>query len=144
MRSIVDPASDWYPASFPVIIYILYYNIGPRYKATRLYAKTNHISYRHFLFSFFCVSVVIYPWIQDYTNLSLWRSSEPYKLDPQNDNHYKGEIPATKYTDTSKCNDSSGIQLYYVSNQTSMLGIIIQGRLVLWTKIMCRLHFWLR
>ena len=35
--SFVDPASDWYSASVPVIIYVIHYNIGPRYNGTRLW-----------------------------------------------------------------------------------------------------------
>ena len=35
--SFVDPASDWYSASVPVIIYVISYNNGPRYNGTRLY-----------------------------------------------------------------------------------------------------------
>ena len=33
----VDPASDWYSASVPVIIYVIFYNIGAHYKGTRMY-----------------------------------------------------------------------------------------------------------
>ena len=33
----VDPASDWYSASVPVIIYAISYNIGPPYNGTWLY-----------------------------------------------------------------------------------------------------------
>ena len=33
----VDPASDWYSASVPVIIYEITYNIEPRYNNTQLY-----------------------------------------------------------------------------------------------------------
>ena len=32
----VDPASDWYSASVPVIIYEISYNIEPRYNGTHL------------------------------------------------------------------------------------------------------------
>ena len=35
--SFVDPASDWYSASVPVIIYVISYNIGLHYNGTRLY-----------------------------------------------------------------------------------------------------------
>ena len=35
--SYVYPASDWYSASVPVIIYVISYHIGPRYDSTRLY-----------------------------------------------------------------------------------------------------------
>ena len=34
--SFVDPASDWYSASVPVIINVTSYNIGPHYNGTRL------------------------------------------------------------------------------------------------------------
>ena len=34
--SYVDPASGWYSASVPVIIYVNSYNIEPRYNGTRL------------------------------------------------------------------------------------------------------------
>ena len=34
--SFVDPASDWYSVSFPVIIYVKCYNIGQRYNSTWL------------------------------------------------------------------------------------------------------------
>ena len=34
--SFVDPASSWYHALVPVIIYVISYNIGPRYNGTRL------------------------------------------------------------------------------------------------------------
>ena len=37
--SFVDPGSDWYSASVPVIIYVISYNIGPRYNGTRLYLR---------------------------------------------------------------------------------------------------------
>ena len=33
----VDPVSDWYSASAPVIIYVISYNSGSRYNSTRLY-----------------------------------------------------------------------------------------------------------
>ena len=33
----VDPASDWYSVTVPVIIYEISYNIGPRYNGTWLY-----------------------------------------------------------------------------------------------------------
>ena len=33
----MDPLSDWYSASVSVIIYVISYNIGPRYNGTRLY-----------------------------------------------------------------------------------------------------------
>ena len=33
----VDPASDWYSASIPVIINVMSYNIGPCYNGTQLY-----------------------------------------------------------------------------------------------------------
>ena len=36
--SFVDPASDWYFASLPVIIYVISYNIGPCHNGTRLYS----------------------------------------------------------------------------------------------------------
>ena len=36
-QSFVDPASDWYSASVPVIIHVISYNIGPRYNGTWLY-----------------------------------------------------------------------------------------------------------
>ena len=32
-----DPASDWYSASVPLVIYVISYNIGPPYNDTRLY-----------------------------------------------------------------------------------------------------------
>ena len=32
----VAPASEWYSASVPVIVYIISYNIGPRYNGTQL------------------------------------------------------------------------------------------------------------
>ena len=35
--SFLYQASDWYSASVPVIVYIIYYNIGSRYNGTRLY-----------------------------------------------------------------------------------------------------------
>ena len=35
--SFVNPAPDWYSASVLVIIYVISYNIGPRYNSTRLY-----------------------------------------------------------------------------------------------------------
>ena len=35
--SFVDPASDWYSVSVPVIIYVVFYNIGPNYNDTWLY-----------------------------------------------------------------------------------------------------------
>ena len=35
--SFVDPVSDWYSASVPVFIYVISYNIGPRYNGTQLY-----------------------------------------------------------------------------------------------------------
>ena len=35
--SFVDPASDRYFATVPVVIYAISYNIGPRYNGTRLY-----------------------------------------------------------------------------------------------------------
>ena len=34
--SLVEPASDWYSAPVPVIMYAIFYNIGPRYNGTRL------------------------------------------------------------------------------------------------------------
>ena len=40
--SFVDPASDWYSASVPVIIYVISYNFGPHDNDTRLY-HTHHI-----------------------------------------------------------------------------------------------------
>ena len=40
--SFVDPASDWYSTSIPLIIYVMSYNIGPRYNGTRLY-KIIHV-----------------------------------------------------------------------------------------------------
>ena len=39
--SFVDPASDWYSASLLVIKYLMSYDIGPRYNATRLYLVFN-------------------------------------------------------------------------------------------------------
>ena len=33
----VNPASDWYSASVPVIIYVIFYNIRQHYNITRLY-----------------------------------------------------------------------------------------------------------
>ena len=38
--SFVDPASGRYFAWVPVIIYVLFYNIEPRYNGTRLYLET--------------------------------------------------------------------------------------------------------
>ena len=38
--SFVDQASDWYPASVPLIIYITSYNIGMCYNGTRLYSTS--------------------------------------------------------------------------------------------------------
>ena len=35
--SLMDPASGWYSASVPVIIYVISYNIEPRYIGTRMY-----------------------------------------------------------------------------------------------------------
>ena len=35
--SFVDPASDWYSVSVPVIIDVISYNIGPSYNGTWLY-----------------------------------------------------------------------------------------------------------
>ena len=35
--SFVNPASDWYSALVPVIIYVISYNIGQRYNDTRLF-----------------------------------------------------------------------------------------------------------
>ena len=35
--SFLDPVSDWYSASVPVISYVIYYTIGPRYNGTRLH-----------------------------------------------------------------------------------------------------------
>ena len=34
---IVEPVSDWYSVSVPVIIYVISYNIGLRYNGTELY-----------------------------------------------------------------------------------------------------------
>ena len=42
--SFVDPASDWYSASVPVIIYVLSYNIGPRYNGIHLYLSMPNLS----------------------------------------------------------------------------------------------------
>ena len=33
----MDPASDWYSVLVPVIMYVISYNIGPRYNGTRMY-----------------------------------------------------------------------------------------------------------
>ena len=35
----MDPATDWYSVSVPLIIHIISYNIGPRYNGTRLYVE---------------------------------------------------------------------------------------------------------
>ena len=39
--SFVDPISDRCSATVPVIIYVISYNIGPRYNGTRLYSPRN-------------------------------------------------------------------------------------------------------
>ena len=41
--SFLNPASHWYCASVPVIIYVISYNFGLRYNGTRLYIKTIYI-----------------------------------------------------------------------------------------------------
>ena len=41
--SFEDPASDWYSASVPVIIYVICYNIGLCYNGTRLYKVLSHV-----------------------------------------------------------------------------------------------------
>ena len=50
--SSVDPASDWYSASVPAIIYAISYNIEPRYDGTRLY--------KEFLISVLNIDTVLY------------------------------------------------------------------------------------
>ena len=42
-KSFVDSASDWYSASVSVIIYVIYYNIGPHYKGNWLYFVTSKL-----------------------------------------------------------------------------------------------------
>ena len=39
--SFVDPAFDWYSAPVPAIIYVISYNIVPRYNGTPLYFLPN-------------------------------------------------------------------------------------------------------
>ena len=41
--SFVHPAFDWYSVSVPVIIYVISYDIGPRYNGTRMYMSTDRI-----------------------------------------------------------------------------------------------------
>ena len=37
----MDPAADWYSAAVPVIIYIIFSNIGPDYNGTLLYMDSH-------------------------------------------------------------------------------------------------------
>ena len=42
----VDPASDWYSVSVPIVIYVISYDIGPRYYGTWLYQVSSRRSSR--------------------------------------------------------------------------------------------------
>ena len=39
----LDPASDWYSASVPVIIHVISYNIGLHYNGIQLYTIMMHV-----------------------------------------------------------------------------------------------------